>query len=1167
MTIATQDPQAVGGEKPVSDEEGAYNPQEFFLNRLKPLVTSARAYFSRSNAGNMGNIRKDDAGTLVLFVRNGAIAQEKDIETEIVKFWTDYDAGFKEFYDLNCDLKAEGAFEKLKDVPRPEAKANTPEVTILLASACLAVAKTSNKWLANILFQRMSQFRAPPPKGRVLVDMVRAELDVYNATRHVDYNPDTRFVLSAEEQHMRERTARVKAARLCEQNAVAARRLGDLDLVEEATQQLFNMCIPLLQEGPAGRISCHKSLQKAADLLEEIDSGFVQLRVMLHYESARCEMSLDLLQNSRKELNKAAALDCTVNLENAKLALENAPSTAEGTAEATDEEVKNWPVIKAVTEEGKQDPRFVSRRFMEQQLRPVETLLEWKLALYDEPGDLDAVMLWLDQSPLRESTIERSYAALQRSFEKRFVELVNTKKKEQLIEEAFEAAKLAKNGGSLEAGEGEEAKEVVELTDEEKAEIVERITKDKTLRENYVKLPQWLGKGTEGTGILPDNPNAAPCVVYANSSRTIGSGTFLSYGEDIFTDKLDSDENPNKNEAAVASGGTYDNRMQADKELALTELRRILLLLSETTMKAAKHAEVSAERVLVMADLTLSLERFLSVGPHPVDAEIGIALAEVCYAKAAALFTINGSTICGVPEASLVGSGMYSAELYEGIEFFEDLEMEFSTSEEKDKDDNKKDIVKYILYGLRLAEKFQQPYLVLNGLRHFWSFHMDVLWLVKEVKSGFFLPLEKVLRKFKPQRSSSVATTDGEAAETNSVQPVDRTQYLNDRYPNQVVFFNEYFSALRICLTLGEKYFALTQSSAGDEAGWDAATLAANHTLMMSLVVLYLESYSMFGNKLPEITEKEEEAAEGGEGGADEAGEGGAGAGTEGSKELEDDEDKPKPKEPTEFEILFEKEVPAIHVTPALESLPGLNTDETIIAITGKLFQAEKKEVTAQLVSRILEVNQAAGSKDTDAKLALKEHTLAWEPLSYADQLRGAPKAVLVDPYDKFRKIEPEVLEGKKLSYEKCGVEAEVMKLAEQLPFIVAAERAGLPEAAKGEFTAAQSKDLNEKKLLPLFKQSMALLNAWTARQTNETEATLHLELWTRLGRYCLECLQPDPEMTAPKFALMCGLRALNNIDVGQSIAAAQVGIFSTDGDAGGASYAGSVAGAPGNRR
>ena len=100
-----------------------------------------------------------------------------------------------------------------------------------------------------------------------------------------------------------------------------------------------------------------------------------------------------------------------------------------------------------------------------------------------------------------------------------------------------------------------------------------------------MKLPQWLGQGSQGTGIIPDNPSAAPCVVYANSVRTIGGGTFLGADESVFTDKLDSAENPNANAAAGASAETFDARMQADKELALTELRRILMLLAETTLK------------------------------------------------------------------------------------------------------------------------------------------------------------------------------------------------------------------------------------------------------------------------------------------------------------------------------------------------------------------------------------------------------------------------------------------------------------------------------------------------------------------------------------------------------------------------------------------------------
>ena len=85
----------------------------------------------------------------------------------------------------------------------------------------------------------------------------------------------------------------------------------DFDLVEEACQQLYNFAIPLLQTSKRGLV--HKSLQKAADILEEIESNFIQLRTLLHYESARCEIANDLLTKGSSELKKADNLDGTIH--------------------------------------------------------------------------------------------------------------------------------------------------------------------------------------------------------------------------------------------------------------------------------------------------------------------------------------------------------------------------------------------------------------------------------------------------------------------------------------------------------------------------------------------------------------------------------------------------------------------------------------------------------------------------------------------------------------------------------------------------------------------------------------------------------------------------------------------------------------------------------------
>ena len=90
---------------------------------------------------------------------------------------------------------------------------------------------------------------------------------------------------------------------------MASKRTGDYDLVEESCLMLYNFAIPLLDDSQ--RIHVHKSLQKAADILEELESNTYSLRSLLHYESARCEVSNDLLTKGQSELRKAQGMDVT----------------------------------------------------------------------------------------------------------------------------------------------------------------------------------------------------------------------------------------------------------------------------------------------------------------------------------------------------------------------------------------------------------------------------------------------------------------------------------------------------------------------------------------------------------------------------------------------------------------------------------------------------------------------------------------------------------------------------------------------------------------------------------------------------------------------------------------------------------------------------------------
>merc|ERR1712194_420307 len=71
-----------------------------------------------------------------------------------------------------------------------------------------------------------------------------------------------------------------------------------------------NFALPLFRTPE--RIRVHKSLVKAADMLEDMGSLCFGLRKRLHYESARCEVANGLLIKGQAELSRAAALDTTL---------------------------------------------------------------------------------------------------------------------------------------------------------------------------------------------------------------------------------------------------------------------------------------------------------------------------------------------------------------------------------------------------------------------------------------------------------------------------------------------------------------------------------------------------------------------------------------------------------------------------------------------------------------------------------------------------------------------------------------------------------------------------------------------------------------------------------------------------------------------------------------
>lgn len=250
-----------------------------------------------------------------------------------------------------------------------ESGGDKKKVQEVLASLIRAALHADLWILGRLMLERMRAFRAPSPRGRILMDLSRAEYEVWEAVNVRGTDPVSKMLLDPVKQEDRVVQARCKSVRLCEQCIMAAKRTEHLDLVEESALSLWYLARPLLCD--AYRVRIHKSLQRCVEILDELKSNrLTQLIVQLHYEVARCEVAQDLLTKGQAELRQAAALDYTLPTE--MLAVEKRPP------EGADPAPYVRPLQAAIT--------------------PQLHLLQWKLALYEEPTDpADQAMLLLDQ--------------------------------------------------------------------------------------------------------------------------------------------------------------------------------------------------------------------------------------------------------------------------------------------------------------------------------------------------------------------------------------------------------------------------------------------------------------------------------------------------------------------------------------------------------------------------------------------------------------------------------------------------------------------------------------------------------------------------------------------------------------------------------------------------
>ena len=347
--------------------------------RLQQLVWNARAFFSRKVPGKVKDDVVKASGSAVLgaslFICNGGVQGDAAVE-ELIKAWASIDGEYdlrsaKDAFNVDPRSRPDGG-----QVTRGNVK---PQMLVDLALAVRAACFLKNWALAICMVARLEKFQIPPGKGRILLDISKAECDVWQACNVKREDPTSKMLLSAEEQAKREIETRHRAVRLCEQCIMTARRIEAPDLIEECAVVMWNISRELMCDQHRFRI--HKPLQKCSELLEEMESNrLIQLRVQLHFEVAHCEVSSDLLTKGAAEYQRANTLDYT----------------------AADAELPDQ-VRQILAEDGGilgRDPAPYLRRFdaaMDSQIH----LLYWKTTLYEEPSDpADQVMLVLDQAGL-----------------------------------------------------------------------------------------------------------------------------------------------------------------------------------------------------------------------------------------------------------------------------------------------------------------------------------------------------------------------------------------------------------------------------------------------------------------------------------------------------------------------------------------------------------------------------------------------------------------------------------------------------------------------------------------------------------------------------------------------------------------------------------------------
>lgn len=100
---------------------------------------------------------------------------------------------------------------------------------------------------------------------------------------------------------------RLAALAVMERSLSMAVRIEDADLVNDCCVAIWNTVLPLLQ--PDLRVQCKKVLSSAVLALELFNSLLHELRVLFHFELAKCDQAQDLLAAAAGNTSRSLSLD------------------------------------------------------------------------------------------------------------------------------------------------------------------------------------------------------------------------------------------------------------------------------------------------------------------------------------------------------------------------------------------------------------------------------------------------------------------------------------------------------------------------------------------------------------------------------------------------------------------------------------------------------------------------------------------------------------------------------------------------------------------------------------------------------------------------------------------------------------------------------------------